>query len=421
MNRRELLGGMVFQLLVQRSSPPLAMARAPNSPLAGEKLPPVRAITRGPKFHWFSYYDKLQFDLTGRYVLGMEVDFENRLLRPDDTIKIGMIDLGANDRWIELDETRAWCWQQGCMLQWLPGSKTEVIFNDRQGDHYVSHILDVTTRKKRTLPMPIYAVSPDARWAVAPSFSRLFDVRWDYGYAGVPDPDKNVMAPEDSGIWRLDLHTGEIELLLSIADVARIPNSHVDSTGAKHYFIHLLFSPDGNRFIFLHRATGGTLGERTKGRMLTANLKGKDLRIVDDYGGISHFIWRDSRYILGWAIRPPLGGHFYLYEDATDKVEIVGNGIMTEDGHCTYLPDTRWILCDTYPDKQRNQNPYLFDTATSTRYALGHFHSPVEYVNEWRCDTHPRHSRDGRFVTIDSTHGGNGRQIYLINVSGIVG
>ena len=24
--------------------------------------PPVRAITRGPKFHWFAYYDKLQFD-----------------------------------------------------------------------------------------------------------------------------------------------------------------------------------------------------------------------------------------------------------------------------------------------------------------------------------------------------------------------
>ena len=36
----------------------------------------VRAITRGPKFHWFGYYDKLQFDPTGRYVLGMEVGFE---------------------------------------------------------------------------------------------------------------------------------------------------------------------------------------------------------------------------------------------------------------------------------------------------------------------------------------------------------
>ena len=44
----------------------------------GENLPPVRALTRGPKFHWFGYYDKLQFDPTSRYVLGMEVGFEHR-------------------------------------------------------------------------------------------------------------------------------------------------------------------------------------------------------------------------------------------------------------------------------------------------------------------------------------------------------
>ena len=43
-------------------------------------LPHVRAITRGPKFHWFGYYDKLQFDPSMRYVLSNEVDFEHRSL-----------------------------------------------------------------------------------------------------------------------------------------------------------------------------------------------------------------------------------------------------------------------------------------------------------------------------------------------------
>jgi hypothetical protein len=38
----------------------------------------IRALTKGPKFHWFGYYDKLQFDPSGRYVLGMEVGFEHR-------------------------------------------------------------------------------------------------------------------------------------------------------------------------------------------------------------------------------------------------------------------------------------------------------------------------------------------------------
>jgi hypothetical protein len=30
-----------------------------------------RASTQGPDFHWFGYYDKFQFDPTGRYMLGM--------------------------------------------------------------------------------------------------------------------------------------------------------------------------------------------------------------------------------------------------------------------------------------------------------------------------------------------------------------
>ena len=121
---------------------------------AEERLPVGAPHHAWPKFHWFGYYDKLQFDPTGRYVLGMEAAFENRTPLPDDVITVGMIDLAGDDRWMPLGESRAWCWQQGCMLQWLPGSRTEVIWNDREGDHFVSHILDVHTRKKRTLPAP---------------------------------------------------------------------------------------------------------------------------------------------------------------------------------------------------------------------------------------------------------------------------
>src|SRR6187200_1671102 len=74
------------------------------------KLPPARTITRGPKFHWFGYYDKFEFDPTNRYVLGMEVDFEHRQPTPDDEISVGMVDLQDGDRWIELGRTKAWCW-----------------------------------------------------------------------------------------------------------------------------------------------------------------------------------------------------------------------------------------------------------------------------------------------------------------------
>lgn len=398
-----------------------ASARNLHAADAKDELPPIRTITRGPKFHWFAYYDKLQFDPSVRYVLSNEVDFEHRSPKPDDVIKVGMVDLEDNDRWIELGETRAWCWQQGCMLQWRPGSKTEVLWNDRQDDRFVCHILDVETRKKRTIPHPIYTVSPCGKWAVSPDFRRVNDMRPGYGYAGLPDPHKDELASENSGIFRVDLDTGEQKLLLSLAEIAKIPFEKYDLTGAKHYFNHLLVSPDGSRFEFLHRWR--MEGLRSFGtRMLTAAADGSDVRVIDPSGYTSHFIWRDPDHILAWSRADSHGDAFYLYEDRQGgKIEVVGKDVMPHNGHCTYLPGNEWILNDTYPQgTKREQNPYLYHVATGRRVPLGHFAQPTEYRGEWRCDTHPRFSPDGKLVCIDSPHTGEGRQLHLIDISGIV-
>lgn len=386
-----------------------------------EALPPVRAITRGPLFHWFGYYDKLEFDPTGRYVLGMEVDFEHRSPRPEDVIKVGMVDLHNGDRWIELGESRAWNWQQGCMLQWLPGSKSEVIWNDREGGQFVCRILNVATRALRTVPAPIYAISPDARWAIAPDFRRLHDLRPGYGYAGIPDPNLDIAAPEDSGIWRTDLHTGRTERLFSIRQIAALPYFKGEPRGARHWFNHLLVAPDGSRFTFLHRWRAEGQGGGFSTRLITAAPDGTDLHVLDPHGKTSHFIWRDPSHILAWAWHPSHGDKFYLYEDRTDRVEVVAPDVMTENGHCSYLPGGRMVLNDTYPDRRREQHVYLYDTGTWKKLPLGHFRSPPEYAGEWRCDTHPRISPDGRSVVIDSPHGGQGRQLYLIDLQDVVG
>ena len=75
-----------------------------------------------------------------------------------------------------------------------------------------------------------------------------------------------------------------------------------DLAGAKHYFNHLLYNTDGTRFIFLHRWRFGDGGFHT--RMLTAAADGADLHVVDDYGKLAHFIWRDPRPILARSWPP---------------------------------------------------------------------------------------------------------------------
>ena len=124
---------------------------------------------------------------------------------------------------------------------------------------------------------------------------------------------------------------------------------------------------------------------------------------------------------LNWASHPSHGGAFYLYEDGTREVEVVGKNVMTQNGHCSYLPGNKWVLNDTYPSRERKQEVYLYNVATGKRVILGDFYTGPEYQGEWRCDTHPRFSPDGRNVVIDSPHEGNGRQLYLIDVSEIVG
>ena len=382
----------------------------------------VVPLTEGPGHHWFGYYDKLQFDPTSRYVLGMKVDFEHRSPRADDVIEIGMVDLKDGNRWIRLGESRAWGWQQGCMLQWRPGSDREVVWNDREVERFVCRILDVKTKKRRTISHPIYSLSPDGKTAVTVDFRRVNDMRPGYGYAGLPDPYRAVLAPSDSGIFRVDLDTGERELIISLSALSKIPLDAGPFDREKHYFNHLLFSPEGKRFIFLHRWRGENIPSFMT-RMFTASVDGSDIRMLDPSGFTSHFIWRDESTILAWTRHPSHKNAFYLIEDEEGgEVSVIGKSVMKRNGHCTYLPGGEWILNDTYPEgKERLQHVYLYHIATEKQVTLGRFHSPKEYKGEWRCDTHPRYSPDGRYVVIDSPHGGNGRQMYLMDIGGIVG
>jgi len=380
---------------------------------------PIRSITSGPSYHWFGYYDKHQFDPTNRYVLSMEADFEGRQPVAEDEIRIGTVDIENGDTWKQIGTTSAWCWQQGCMLQWIPESPCEVIWNVRTSDGYGARIYDTSTGESRDLGRAIYTLAPDGKTAIGTDFRRIDHMRPGYGYAGFPDPNFETLAPEDVGIYTVDIESGDSDLIVSIAEVAALPYRHGDLGEAKHYFNHLLFNTDGTRFIFLHRWRFGEGGFQT--RMMTANADGSDLHVVDDYGKMSHFIWRDPETITAWSWQPSHENAFYVHKDRTDEVTVIAKDKMTLNGHNTYLSDTDWILNDCYPQgDRRSQTLYLYHVPTDRRIDLGEFEAPEGYTGELRCDLHPRSSRDGRLITIDSPHAGNGRQLYLIDVSEIV-
>lgn len=375
-------------------------------------------VTEG-KHHYFGYYDKSPWNSTGRYLLALEVPFIDHQPDPDDAATVGMIDLQDGNRWIPLDETFAWSWQQGTMLQWLPEEPDrKIIYNQREGDHYISVVRDIVSGETRTLPRPIYAVNGSQ--ALSLNFARIHRTRPGYGYVGVEDAWKDDPHPNEDGIYWMDLNTGENRLIITYDQMRNFHPTETMGSG-QHWFNHIHISPDGLSFIWLHRWQYSLHEKRSwVDRLLTANMDGSNICVVADDYFVSHLDYYSPEKVVAWARDNDIGNRYFLYTRCTDTVEIVGDGLFDTDGHCSYSPDRCWMLTDTYPDEDNLRTLILYHIESNTRINIGRFYAPPELTGPIRCDLHPRWSRDGKQVCIDSAHQGE-RQVYVIDVSLVIG
>ncbi len=381
--------------------------------------PPPQPVTSGPKHHFFGYYDKCPWDATGRYLLAHETAFMGRPPEPADEAVVGLIDTREGNAWRPFAGTTAWHWQLGSELQWVPGETARrTVHNEREGNRFVSVLTDVDTGEQGRLPRPVYALRPGGRSALSVNFARLGEMRPGYGYVGVPDPGREVAHPEDDGVYRMDLDTGRSELVLSLQRAAAL-NPRADMEEAKHWFNHVQINTDGSRFAALHRWRGPETGKGRRTRLLTCAFDGTGLRIVADDGKVSHYDWRDPHHILAWARQEDVGERYFLFDERTGGCEVVGDGILNCNGHCSFSPDRRRILTDTYPDGDDMRHLLLYRPEDRRCIEIGEFFSPPELSGPVRCDLHPRWSRNGDLVCIDSAHERT-RQIYTIAVSDLI-
>ena len=381
-----------------------------------ENMLPARRVTGGAH-HFFGYYDKSPWDASGRYLLAMQVDFIDRMPTPADSARIGMVDLEDGNRWIPLAQTSAWCWQQGAMLQWLPDAPDrEVIYNQREGDRFISVAQDVFSGQTRELPRAIYAVNGSQ--ALCLNFARNNRTRPGYGYAGGGDPWTREPHPAEDGIFWMNLETGDNRLIISL-DQLRDFQPLPSMARGQHWCNHIHIAPDGSNFICLHRWGDPAEGGRYfTDRLFSAKLDGSELcRVADDH--VSHLDFFAPEVVLAWARMPSIGDRFFLFRRCAGDFEILGDGILDSDGHCSFSPDRRWLLTDSYPDADDMRTLILFHLESETRIDIGKFYSPPMLSGSLRCDLHPRWNRDGTQVCIDSAHEGE-RQMYIIDVSEVV-
>ncbi len=353
----------------------------------------------------FGYYDKCPWRNDGRYLLALKV--KNAATEADSTKPAEIVCISVEDKSVEtLAVTHSWNVQQGCMAQWL--SDTEILYNDFRDGRYCAVVLNLVTKAERLLDMPVYAMSADRKTALTLDFSRLHRLRPGYGYANLVDTTQEEKCPDNTCIWKLDITSGKAEAVLKYTDFANFePRPEMD--GAEHKVNHLMISPDGTRFMVLHRWFHNGIKYT---RLVTCNMDGTEMYNLSDDDFVSHCCWKNDQEILSYLNKKDGGKGYYLLKDRSQKYERCWNQLAM-DGHPTYSYDGRHVVTDTYPDRRRVQSLYVMTGKRVRRIAR--VFSPFRYGGDTRCDLHPRWSQDGKQICFDASFGGK-RSVCTVRV-----
>lgn len=307
--------------------------------------------------------------------------------------------------------TSSWNLQQGCMLQWLPPNFQNLIFNDYDftNEKYISRIIDVNGNVINTLNHPIYSISLNGEFALSLNFKRLAALRPAYGYFS--QKYGTLESNDKDGITYLDLHTNEFKLILTLERIIKLKPVFT-MEGATHKVNHIDICPDGSRFMFLHRWVGP---HGRFHRLITANVSGEDLFILNGDKMTSHCCWVNSTEIISFCHVDGLGTGYYKFYDKTDIKELVSTKLPNTDGHPSVSPDKKLLVLDTYPDLARMAYLYLFDIDSDKLYKVGRFFQSLRFTGDYRIDLHPKWSLDGKYIYFESGHIGN-RNLYRIGI-----
>lgn len=356
-------------------------------------------IEPAPRDRFFGYFDVYPWSSSVDGLLLHEI--------VGDEVEIGLYRHGEHTT---LATSSAWNLQQGSRTQWHPTSKS-VLFNSIESGRLVAQEIHSDGTPITTYERPIQAIHPDGTEFLSLNYDRLDRNRPDYGYGREPG---SLPDPVSDGLWRVEMDTGTDELLVPLRSL--IDRAETTADHDEHYVNHALYSPTGGRFVFLHRWKGE---EGRVSRLYVGDRDG-NCRVVMDETVVSHYCWLSDSELFLWGRTAEFGDGYHVLDVDTGEFAYVDALDEWGDGHPSLSPDGRYIVTDTYPDRERQRHLLLYDRETDEVTELGRFFEPLQYTGKTRCDLHPRWSPDGSAISFDSTHTGR-RDSYVLDVSQIAG
>ena len=383
----------------------------------------IEQLTSGTKHHFFGYIGQCQtipWNAGGRYVLGLEIDRIDRLPTPDEAATVFVIDTHQNNKILRLDKTHAWNPQQGTMFYWHPlKAETQFFFNDRDvktGKVFVV-LYDVENKKRvheykyDDSPIGNGGVAADGSFFLGLNYGRLARLRLVTGYPEALDWSKDEPAPENDGMFMVDIKTGRQRLLVSYRQLDEALKQRDPEIKHSGLFInHTLLNRQSDRvYFFVRGGWSGNRGDRIN-IPFSIHTDGSGLTLHDRHIG-GHPEWAEDNLLIGRQ------GENQIFYDV-DKKKVVGQLGTPEmfpkpEGDISLSPSGQWFV-NGYQKGEKNY--YAVYRRTDGAFARSEGVDKGSYSGDIRIDPAPRWNRTNDAILVPGIAKNKTRQMFLIRV-----
>lgn len=385
----------------------------------------VRQITRGPHHHFFGYIGQsltTPWNASGRYILALRTSFHDRMPTATDAADICLVDTKDEYRVIPIENTRAWNFQQGTMFYWHPKhAETQFFFNDRDPEtNRIFTVLYDTERRKRIreyrfaeVPVANGGVSPTGKFFLAINYARMARLRPVTGYPETADSTAHDPAPDNDGIFKVDIESGQRTLLVSfrqLRELCRGRYEKIDEVG--FYINHSLSSRTGQHVYFYARARYGNK-EIAVNVPCSIRTDGTDLKPHLFIGG--HPEWDEGTVVIGSK-----DGQQARYD--IDQQRLVGQigrlgDFPNPEGDVSLGPNAKWFV-NGYSLNERKDIKYIVMRRADGAKVTSPLFSRGPYQRgELRIDPAPRWNRDATQILVPGMTEDGTRQLHLLKLT----
>lgn len=247
------------------------------------------------------------------------------------------------------------------------------------------------------------------------NYGRLARLRLVTGYPQSLDWSKEEVAPENDGIFKVNIKTGKKELLVSYRQMEDAIIKHIGPFNNTGMFInHTLLNRDANRLYFFARE-GWVKGGNKINIAFSVHLDGSHLKVHEQHIG-GHPEWAEGTIMIGRK-----GKKQILYD--VDKSEIVGQLGTPElfpnpEGDIALSPDGNWFVNGYKVQSKEKGNKNFFEVyrRSDEAYAQSTGIDKGSYLGNIRIDPAPRWNRTNDAIFVPGISENKTRQMFVICV-----